>query len=379
MGIYFSILSVLMVIIQGPVLSRLTKKFSESVLIITGNLLLVVTFLMLLSGNTYVVFTSAVFFASGNGIMWPSVLSVLSKAAGKKYQGAIQGYASSLGSLASIIGLVLGGIIYSNIGGFTFIISAAVIFLVFVLSFRFPRNTKSMYKRGIGSGYKLNSSKMKKIIQYLFFILIALNNSLSFSQDNINIPEGNDTTICGKIVFVDALWVYEGTLKADISILEKQNSKPITGGYKKGDEITISSEPGCTYYIYDISKSGRTQDKGYVTLSKSPPEVIPELHIRSFQQKEGSSFKVGVNDWFIQSITAGGDAYFANIIITYNTELVDNIKLSNGEFVWYENNVYRVENIIPKFKDKIKDPLGNYEFNPGIIIFKAVSEYLNEK
>lgn len=143
MGAYYSILSILMVIVQGPVLSRLTKKFTESILIITGNLLLVITFLMLLSGNTYIVFASAVFFAAGNGIMWPSVLSVLSKAAGKKYQGAVQGYASSLGSLASIIGLILGGIIYSAIGGATFIISAAVIFLVFVLSFRFPVVLKS--------------------------------------------------------------------------------------------------------------------------------------------------------------------------------------------------------------------------------------------
>ncbi len=143
MGAYYSILSILMVIVQGPVLSRLTKRFTESILIITGNLLLVITFLMLLSGNTYIVFASAVFFAAGNGIMWPSVLSVLSKAAGKKYQGAVQGYASSLGSLASIIGLILGGIIYSAIGGATFIISAAVIFLVFVLSFRFPVVLKS--------------------------------------------------------------------------------------------------------------------------------------------------------------------------------------------------------------------------------------------
>ena len=138
MGIYFSVLSVLMVIVQGPLLSRLAKKVSESVLIITGNLLLVVTFLLLLSGNTILVFSSAVFFAAGNGIMWPSVLSVLSKAAGKTFQGAVQGYASSLGSLASIIGLVLGGIIYSNLGTFTFVISASVIFLVAVLSFRFP-------------------------------------------------------------------------------------------------------------------------------------------------------------------------------------------------------------------------------------------------
>lgn len=138
MGIYFSVLSILMVIVQGPVLSRLSKKVTESILIITGNLFLVITFLMLLSGNSVIVFSSALFFAAGNGIMWPSVLSVLSKAAGKTFQGTVQGYASSLGSLASIIGLILGGIIYSAIGAYTFVISASVIFLVAALSFRFP-------------------------------------------------------------------------------------------------------------------------------------------------------------------------------------------------------------------------------------------------
>ncbi|MCI0450109.1 MAG: MFS transporter [Chlorobi bacterium] len=136
MGIYYSVLSLLMVIVQGPVLSRVSKKLSESVLIVAGNFILGITFLMLLSENTYVIFGSTVFFALGNGLMWPSVLSLLSKAAGKKYQGSVQGFAGSLGSLASIIGLVLGGILYSAIGAMTFLISAGVIYLVFVLSFR---------------------------------------------------------------------------------------------------------------------------------------------------------------------------------------------------------------------------------------------------
>lgn len=139
MGIYFSVLSILMVIVQGPVLSILTKKVTESILIITGNLLLEITFLLLLSSENILIYISAVFFAAGNGIMWPSVLSVLSKAAGKTYQGTVQGYASSLGSLASIIGLILGGIIYSGLGVITFVISAAVIFAVAVLSLRFPK------------------------------------------------------------------------------------------------------------------------------------------------------------------------------------------------------------------------------------------------
>jgi len=136
MGIFFSALSLLMVIVQGPILSLMSKKLSESVLIVAGNFILGINFLMMLSENTLVIYASTIFFALGNGIMWPSVLSLLSKAAGKKYQGTVQGFASSLGSLASIIGLILGGILYSNIGAMTFLISACVIYLVFILSFR---------------------------------------------------------------------------------------------------------------------------------------------------------------------------------------------------------------------------------------------------
>jgi hypothetical protein len=63
-------------------------------------------------------------------------MSILSKRAGTIYQGAVQGVASSFASLASIIGLTAGGILYSLLGGTTFLISAGVIFIVFILSFR---------------------------------------------------------------------------------------------------------------------------------------------------------------------------------------------------------------------------------------------------
>ncbi len=136
MGAFYSALSLLMVIVQGPVLSFASKKISESVLIISGNFILGINFLMLLSENAYIIYSSTAFFALGNGLMWPSVLSLLSKAAGRKYQGTVQGIASSMGSLASIIGLILGGILYSAIGAMTFLVSACTIYLVFILSFR---------------------------------------------------------------------------------------------------------------------------------------------------------------------------------------------------------------------------------------------------
>ena len=68
--------------------------------------------------------------------MWASFLSILAKVAGTRYQGAIQGYASSMGSAASIIGLISGGFLYGLIGEVTFFIPAVIMFVCFLVSFR---------------------------------------------------------------------------------------------------------------------------------------------------------------------------------------------------------------------------------------------------
>ena len=68
--------------------------------------------------------------AVGNGLMWPSVLALLSKVAGETYQGAVQGLAGSLGAVASVAGLVLGGLLYATLGPRVFWVSASVILAV---------------------------------------------------------------------------------------------------------------------------------------------------------------------------------------------------------------------------------------------------------
>ena len=71
--------------------------------------------------------------------MWPSVLSLPSKLAADRYQGAVQGFAGSLGSLASIVGLIAGGALYPVLGAGTFVVSAITIFVAAVLSLRLLR------------------------------------------------------------------------------------------------------------------------------------------------------------------------------------------------------------------------------------------------
>jgi DHA1 family tetracycline resistance protein-like MFS transporter len=136
MGVFYSVLGGVMILVQGPILRKALKKFSEEKLVVIGSLLLGVNFTLFVSDNIALIFGAVVLFALGNGLMWPSFMSILTRFAGTIHQGAVQGVASSIGSLASIIGLVVGGLLYNSIGVSNFLISAGFIFLVFILSFR---------------------------------------------------------------------------------------------------------------------------------------------------------------------------------------------------------------------------------------------------
>jgi MFS transporter, DHA1 family, tetracycline resistance protein len=136
LGVFYAVLSGIMVLVQGPVLRKALKKFSEEKLVIIGSIILGTNFILFVSSNDILIYGAAILFAVGNGLMWPSFLSILSKTAGNAYQGFIQGVASSFGSLASIVGLIIGGLLYSLIGGYTFLISAGIIFVVFIMSFK---------------------------------------------------------------------------------------------------------------------------------------------------------------------------------------------------------------------------------------------------
>ena len=136
LGIFYAVLSGIMVLVQGPVLREALKKFSEEKLVIIGSIILGTNFILFVSNNIIMVYGAVVLFAVGNGLMWPSFMSILSKRAGTVLQGAVQGIAGSFGGLASIIGLTLGGLLYDLVGGATFLVSAGVIFAVFIMSFR---------------------------------------------------------------------------------------------------------------------------------------------------------------------------------------------------------------------------------------------------
>jgi MFS transporter, DHA1 family, tetracycline resistance protein len=136
LGIFYAILSGVMVFIQGPVLRKALKIFSEEKLVIIGSIILGTNFILFVSNNIVSVGLAIILFAVGNGLMWPSFMSILSRHAGSKLQGSVQGIAGSFGGVASIVGLTMGGFLYNAIGAVTFLISAGVIFSIFLMSFQ---------------------------------------------------------------------------------------------------------------------------------------------------------------------------------------------------------------------------------------------------
>jgi len=137
-GAFFALMSFVMVLVQGPLLGRLSKVMSERALIIVGGLILSLSFLLYTARDDTTIFAGAALLALGNGLMWPSLVSVLSKRAGD-HQGAVQGFAGSGGAVASILGLVLGGVLYGYLEARIFVLSFALVLLVVLLSLGLPR------------------------------------------------------------------------------------------------------------------------------------------------------------------------------------------------------------------------------------------------
>ena len=88
LGIFYAVLSGIMVLVQGPVLRKALKRFSEEKLVIIGSLILATNFILFVSNNIVAVGGALILFAVGNGLMWPSFMSILSRRAGSKLQGA---------------------------------------------------------------------------------------------------------------------------------------------------------------------------------------------------------------------------------------------------------------------------------------------------
>lgn len=136
LGVFFVVLSGLMALVQGPLMGWLSSRTEDEPLIWIGTLFLMGSFVCLVFPVGWLSWLAAALFALGNGLMWPSFLSVLSRVAPKGYQGTVQGLGASAGGAASVVGLTAGGFLFQEFQSLAFLFPPAILSLFWILSFR---------------------------------------------------------------------------------------------------------------------------------------------------------------------------------------------------------------------------------------------------
>ncbi|MEL6185691.1 MAG: MFS transporter, partial [Myxococcota bacterium] len=124
MGLFFAVMSGVMLIAQGPLLAMLTARLPPSWVFGLGTGVLVLSFASFAIPGASIPFLGAVLFALGNGVAWPTFQDRIADAAGDEEQGAVQGAATSAGAFASILGLLAGGFLYPHFGAGLFLVAA---------------------------------------------------------------------------------------------------------------------------------------------------------------------------------------------------------------------------------------------------------------
>jgi MFS family permease len=133
LGLLYALLALSLTVTEALVLPRVTKKLSPPAIAAFGSALLIAAYILISMNASAALLAGGVLYGVGNGLMWPSYLMMLSEAGPHACQGAIQGLGSSVGSLASIVGTLAGGLLYVNIGVLAFYISAATVAVVTIL------------------------------------------------------------------------------------------------------------------------------------------------------------------------------------------------------------------------------------------------------
>lgn len=119
-GYTFLLIGLLDIVMQGGLAGRLLPIFSEVTLTIAGLVCEIVACLLLgavaLVASPLLVFAGIIMFAVGTGFLEPALRGLISRVAGPRQQGVVQGGNQSMQSLALVIGPLLGGILYTQVG-----------------------------------------------------------------------------------------------------------------------------------------------------------------------------------------------------------------------------------------------------------------------
>jgi DHA1 family tetracycline resistance protein-like MFS transporter len=127
LGAFYTTLALSLASSEGLLLPRVARKLETSRIAAIGAGLLIGAYALMSRSDDRALLLAAVLYGLGNGLMWPSYLVLLAHGSPPKLQGAVQGLGGSTGSLASIVGTLIGGVLYVTEGVAALYVSATTI------------------------------------------------------------------------------------------------------------------------------------------------------------------------------------------------------------------------------------------------------------
>lgn len=157
MSYFFMYIGLVQIVLQGILIGRLTKRWGEENLVVLGSLIMALGLsIVSLFPNIVAFLGSLTLFSSGVGILGTVLPSFISKRTPADEQGGMLGITQSVGSFARIPGPLVGGFIAEFAGLNTaFFVSAAIVFVSFVLGFKVFQNHNFKSQETADTSYQI--------------------------------------------------------------------------------------------------------------------------------------------------------------------------------------------------------------------------------
>lgn len=135
-GIIFGIVGIISAAVQGGLIGRLAKKYTDTQLIMWSSFLMVFGLGLIPYGvNMTGVILVTIILSFGTGILQPTVLSLVSKITSENEQGKVLGVNQSVASFARMLGPLWGGFAFQYLGyEIPFLTGAFCTLLIFIFS-----------------------------------------------------------------------------------------------------------------------------------------------------------------------------------------------------------------------------------------------------
>lgn len=205
-------------------------------------------------------------------------------------------------------------------------------------------------------------------------ILLSLLSSSLISQTNdILISERSSVEVDGHLLHLEGIWMSDGIIRADVSVLETKNSKPMTGGYKKGDEIKINNSHEHKYYIKDIKKFG-TDINGYVVLSTLKSDTpVSSFCDGMMMVYESYTFKYDSISFTFSKIIRDDSGKLTISVLKKSDNYIYEYLIKEGDVHWNGDCVYMLESIMLSNIDNSENKNAGQDNNPKVLLFRKLN------